>query len=145
MTTDTTATPSAGPGLDVRALFERYAATFATRDAEAVAALHAEATEFRLRLGTPPARGRAAVAEAFAGFFAQWPHLGFDVHRLVVGADHWVLDWALIARVDGTPVRFDCMDLVMLSPEGLVARKDTFIDASQLPPALLAARTEAAA
>ena len=31
----------------------------------------------------------------------------------------------------------------MLSPDGLVARKDTFIDASQIPPDLLAAQTEA--
>ena len=129
---------------DVRALFERYAATFATHDVEAITALHAEDTEFRLRLDGEPARGRAAVAETFAGFFAAWPRFGFEVHRVLVGADHWVLDWAATAeltRPDGTPVpvRFDCLDVVTVDAEGLVTRKDTFVDHAQAQAALAAA------
>jgi uncharacterized protein (TIGR02246 family) len=126
---------------DVRALFDRYAATFATRDVEAIVALHAEETEFRLRLDGEPARGRAAVADTFAGFFATWPRLGFDVHRVLVGDDHWVLDWAATAEPagpDGTPVpvRFDCLDVVTIDADGLVTRKDTFVDSAQVDAAL---------
>jgi uncharacterized protein (TIGR02246 family) len=126
---------------DVRALFERYAATFATHDVEAIAALHAEDTEFRLRLDAEPARGRAAVAAAFAGFFADWPEFGFEVHRVLVGDGHWVLDWAataVLARPDGTPVpvRFDCLDVVTVDGDGLVTRKDTFVDSAQAQVAL---------
>src|SRR5215207_5459201 len=111
---------------DVRALFERYAATFATHDVEAITALH------------------AAVAETFAGFFAAWPRFGFEVHRVLVGADHWVLDWAATAeltRPDGTPVpvRFDCLDVVTVDADGLVTRKDTFVDHAQAQAALAAA------
>jgi len=128
---------------DLRALFERYAATFATRDVEAIVALHAEETEFRLRLDGEPARGRAEVGETFAGFFAAWPQLGFEVHRVLFGDDHWVLDWAataVLARPDGTPVpvRFDCLDVVTVDAEGLVTRKDTFVDHAQLAAALAA-------
>jgi hypothetical protein len=142
-TTPTTPTPSGDPGagLDVPALFDRYAATFATRDVDAIAALHAERTEFRLRLGAAPAEARTGVREAFAGFFAQFAELGFEVHRVLFGPDHWVLDWALTARPagpDGTPVaiRFDCLDVVTVDPDGLVRRKDTFVDTAQMDAAL---------
>jgi uncharacterized protein (TIGR02246 family) len=128
----------------VRRLFQRYADTFATHDVEAIVALHAPDTQFWLHLDKEPVRGRAAVADAFAGFFEQWPKLGFEVHRVVTGSDHWVLDWALTAelhRSDGTPapVRFDCVDIVTLDEEGLVVRKDTFVDYVQIERALAGA------
>jgi hypothetical protein len=43
-----------------------------------------------------------------------------------------VLDWALISG----DIHFDCLDVVDVSPDGLVARKDTFIDAAQLQAAM---------
>jgi ketosteroid isomerase-like protein len=54
-----------------------------------------------------------------------------------------VLDWALISRVKldqgGEPVerevRFDCLDVVTVR-DGLVARKDTYIDTAQLAAAM---------
>jgi hypothetical protein len=36
-------------------------------------------------------------------------------------------------------IRFDCLDVVEVSADGLVARKDTFVDAVQLNAALGAA------
>jgi hypothetical protein len=129
---------------DVRLLFDRYAATFATRDVDAIVALHAPDSQFWLHLDREPARGRAAIAATFAGFFAEWPELGFVVHRVLTGPDHWVLDWALtaeLARPDGraVPVRFDCLDIVTVDPDGLVARKDTFVDHVQATEAVAAA------
>ena len=43
-----------------------------------------------------------------------------------------MLDWALISG----DIRFDCLDVVDVSPEGLVARKDTFVDMVQLQAAI---------
>jgi uncharacterized protein (TIGR02246 family) len=128
----------------IRQAFDRYAATFATRDVDAIVALHAPDSQFWLHLDSEPARGRAAIAATFAGFFAQWPKFGFEVYRVFTGPDHWVLDWALtaeLARPDGTavPVRFDCIDIVTLDADGLVARKDTFVDYVQAQQALAAA------
>ena len=51
---------------------------------------------------------------------------------MLYGEDHWILDWALISG----DIRFDCLDVVNVSPDGLVARKDTFIDAAQLQAAM---------
>lgn len=70
---------------DVRALFERYAAVYATRDPDVIVALHAEDTQFWLRLDAEPVCGRPAVRETFAGFFRDWPEFGFDVHRVLTG------------------------------------------------------------
>ncbi|MEV0389577.1 nuclear transport factor 2 family protein [Nonomuraea sp. NPDC050643] len=129
--------------LDVEKLFDAYASTFATRDAHAIVALHSPQTKFWLRNGEQPVHGRPAVRETFAAMFEQWPEMGFEVHRLITGDRHWVLDWALTAVLttpDGArhPVSFDCLDVVILDQNGLVERKDTFIDLPQAQAALTA-------
>jgi uncharacterized protein (TIGR02246 family) len=128
---------------EIRQLFDRYADAYATHDVDAIVALHAPDSQFWLHLDNEPAVGREAIAETFAGFFAQWPKFGFEVYRVFTGPDHWVLDWALTAqltRPDGTavPVRFDCLDIVTVNVDGLVARKDTFVDYVQAQQALAA-------
>jgi uncharacterized protein (TIGR02246 family) len=131
--------------LNIRVLFDRYAEAWATCDPDAIVELHSPDTTFWLRSGGQPVRGRDAVSAAFAGVFAQWPEFGFDVHRVLIGPDHWILDWALTAvltGVDGTPrpVRLDCIDVVTIDADGLVTRKDTFVDYLQLQNALTGAR-----
>lgn len=127
--------------LDPKALFERYAATFATADPSAIAELHSPDTQFWLHTGGPPVHGRAAIRDTFAGFFEQWPGLSVEVLRLIVGNQHWVLDWTLKANLtapDGDlhPVSFDCLDVVTLDDEGLLLRKDTYVDFVQVQAAL---------
>jgi ketosteroid isomerase-like protein len=134
--------PTASP-LDVRELFDTYASTFATRDVDAIVALHSPSTQFWLHNGEQPVRGRPALRDTFAALFAQWPDLGFDIHRTIIGESHWVLDWALTAVLtdpdgDRRPIRFDCLDVVTLDEDGLVERKDTFIDFPQAQATLTA-------
>jgi ketosteroid isomerase-like protein len=135
---------AASPALDVKRISETYFAAWEARDPEAIIAHHSGDTMFWSHFGGEPVRGREAVRDTFAGLFETFEDFSSETYRVVYGDDHWVLDWALIARVNGTPVRFDCIDLVMLTPDGLVARKDTFIDSSQIPPEVLAARSEVA-
>jgi len=71
----------------IRQLFDRYAETYATHDVDAIVALHAPDSQFWLHLDNDPAIGRAAIAETFAGFFAQWPNFGFEVYRVFPGPD----------------------------------------------------------
>lgn len=122
--------------MDVRQLFDSYATTFATRDTDAIARLHSPDTQFWLRDGGQPVLGRVAVRDAFAALFDQWPGLGFEIHRVLTGDRHWVLDWALTAEPAGRPIRFDCLDIVTLDEDGLVARKDTFVNHVQAQAAL---------
>jgi ketosteroid isomerase-like protein len=118
--------------LDLPAISERYFAAWAAHDPNAIVALHAKDTQFWTHLGAGPAQGREAVRAAFAEIFEQFPDFTWETYRVLYGADHWILDWALISGA----VRFDCLDVVSVSPDGLVVRKDTFIDAMQLQAAL---------
>lgn len=115
---------------------ERYFAAWARRDPDAIARLHTEDSRFWAHTGGAPVVGREAVQATFAGIFELFPEFGFETYRVLYGPDFWVLDWALTARVDGRPVRFDALDVVTVSPEGLVVRKDTFVDQAQLDAAL---------
>jgi hypothetical protein len=124
---------SAGPSApDLEHVSARYFAAWQARDPDAIAALHTEDTQFWSHLGSEPVHGREAVRATFAALFQQFPNLGLTVYRVLFGASHWVLDWKLtFDGLDGKPRGFDCLDVVEVSPDGLVARKDTFIDSVQ--------------
>ncbi|HKH52802.1 MAG TPA: nuclear transport factor 2 family protein [Mycobacterium sp.] len=113
---------------DMKSISERYFAAWEARDPDAIVALHTEDTRFWTHMGGEPIVGRDAVRATFAGIFEQFPQFSFETYRVLYGDDHWILDWALISG----DIRFDCLDVVNVSPDGLVARKDTFIDSAQL-------------
>jgi ketosteroid isomerase-like protein len=128
-------TPS-GP---VGELAAAYSAAWAARDLDRILALHSEDTRFHLHVGGPELVGREAVRAGFAGLLARWPDLAIEEHRLLGDEAHWALDWTLHAgrAADGAAAtRIRCLDLVELSPDGLVARKDTFVDPADLGAAL---------
>jgi hypothetical protein len=118
--------------LDLKSLSEQYFAAWAAHDPDAIVALHSADTQFWMHMGGDPVVGREAVRSIFAEIFAQFPDLTWETYRVLFGDDHWILDWALISG----DVRFDCLDVVIVSADGLVARKDTFVDATQLQAAL---------
>lgn len=118
--------------LDLTAISERYFAAWAAHDPDAIAALHTPDTRFWMHMGGEPVVGRDAVRATFASIFEQFPDLTWETYRVLYGDDHWILDWALISG----DIRFDCLDVVNVSPDGLVARKDTFVDSVQLQAAL---------
>lgn len=122
--------PTAETATDPRTLQPRYFAAWEARDPDAIAALHTENTVFRSRLGGAPVRGRAAVRDAFAELFTRFPELSFETNQLLFGPDFWVFDWVMTFRPEGAAERvgFDALDVVRISPDGLVARKDTFVD-----------------
>jgi ketosteroid isomerase-like protein len=122
--------------LDLVKVSERYFDAWARRDPDAIAALHTEDSQFWAHSGGDPVVGRQAVRDTFAGIFELFPEFGFEAYRMLYGPDFWVLDWAVTARIDGRPIRFDALDVVTVSPDGLVARKDTFVDQPQMDAAL---------
>jgi uncharacterized protein (TIGR02246 family) len=123
---------------DLEQISERYFAAWEANDPDAIAALHTEDTQFWSHLGTEPVKGREAVRATFAELFERFPEFGFETYRVLHGPDFWVLDWALIFKPEGSDqkARFDCLDVVNVSSDGLVSRKDTFIDMVQLQAAL---------
>jgi uncharacterized protein (TIGR02246 family) len=129
---------NSGAPLDLEAIAERYFAAWEANDPDGIAALHTEDTQFWSHLGSEPVKGREAVRATFAELFDRFAEFGVETYRVLYGPDFWVLDWALTFRPEGSAEtrRFDCLDVVNLSPEGLVARKDTFVDMVQLQAAL---------
>ena len=109
-------------------LYDRYVGAWAAHDPDAIIALHTDDTTFWLHHGQDAVLGRDAVRDTFATMFTQLPDFRFIVHRTVFGARHWVLDWTLAAG----EVKWDCLDLVTVTGDWRVARKDTFIDGVQL-------------
>lgn len=123
--------------LDLAAISAEYFAGWAARDPDRIAALHTRDSRFEIHAGSGPVEGRDAVRDAVAGLFETWPNFAFESHRVLLGERHWVLDWTLISS--GGPsgdVAFDCLDVVTVTDEGLVERKDTFVDPAQLNAAL---------
>jgi uncharacterized protein (TIGR02246 family) len=131
--------------LDLKQISERYFDAWAARDPDAIVALHTEDTQFWTHLGAKPVKGRQEVRATFADLFERFPEYGYEIHRVLYGRDFWVLDWALTFRPEGSDerARFDCVDVVNVAPDGLVARKDTFVDMVQLQAALPGVDVEA--
>lgn len=117
---------------DLKAVSEQYFAAWAAHNPDAIVALHTEDTQFWTHVGVGPVQGREAVRAAFAEIFAQFPDFAWETYRVLYGDDHWILDWALISG----DIRFDCLDVVNVDAEGLVVRKDTFIDTVQMQQAM---------
>lgn len=126
---------------DMEGLFNRYHAAWEAKDPDAIVALHSEDSTFVLRAGEDRVRGRAALRAHFATIFETYPGFRAEVHRLIVGAGHWVLDWTMVVDLtgsDGRPftARIDLVDVVDVDAAGLVARKDVYADGAQLAAAL---------
>jgi steroid delta-isomerase-like uncharacterized protein len=119
-------------------LFQRYADAWGSHDPDAIVALHTEDTTFHAHVGQEPARGKAAVRQAFADLFAQFPDLAFRQVSLRTGPDFWVVEWRMSGTLAGTDAKFevDLIDLITVV-DGLVKSKDSYIDAvamqAQLP------------
>jgi steroid delta-isomerase-like uncharacterized protein len=111
-------------------LFQRYADAWGRRDPDAIVALHTEDTQFHAHVGQEPARGKAAVRQAFADLLAQFPDLAFEQVSLIIGSDFWVVEWKMSGAVAATGVSFDVDLLDRITVEaGLVKTKDSYLDA----------------
>ena len=119
-------------------LFQRYADAWGRRNPDAIVALHTADTTFHAHVGQEPARGKAAVRQAFADLVAQFPDLTFEQVSLRTGSDFWVVEWRMSGTLAGTDSAFevDLVDLITVE-DGLVKSKDSYIDAvsmqAQLP------------
>jgi ketosteroid isomerase-like protein len=113
---------------EVEDLAVRYGAAWAGRDLDAIIAMHTDDTVFHLHGGGEPAVGHAATREAFSAGLAQWPDIRFDRKRVHIGAGHFVSEYEMSATTpDGRRLVCDGADVFTVR-DGLVARKDTYLD-----------------
>ena len=96
-------------------------------DADEIVALHTEDTVFHMHDIAPPAVGEQATRELVAMLFDQSPDLRFDPVRVHLGTEHFVTEYEVSGTREGR--RFRCQGVDVFSiREGLIARKDTYID-----------------
>jgi steroid delta-isomerase-like uncharacterized protein len=125
----------------IRMLAERYGEAWNRQDLDAIMDLHTDDSVFQAHAaGTPPAEGKEAVREAFAGYLAMLPDINFAERALHVADDHWVLESTMSGTVaqpidvegealgeQGARIEVDCVDVIEVR-DGLVASKQTYID-----------------
>jgi steroid delta-isomerase-like uncharacterized protein len=122
-------------------LAHRYGEAWSRQDLEAIMDLHSDDCVFVTHAaGSPPAEGKEAVREAFAGYIAMMPDINFAERALHVGEGHWVLESTMSGTVEqaievegesfgarGARVEVPCVDVIEVR-DGLVASKHTYID-----------------
>ncbi|MDW5597356.1 nuclear transport factor 2 family protein [Conexibacter stalactiti] len=113
--------------MSLRELFERYDDAWARRDLDAIVSMHSEEGVFHLHAASEPATGREAVRATFATVMEQYPDLRFERRDVRLGDDFIVFEYVM--RVSG--VSIDAIDLFVVA-DGLVTRKDTYLDATVL-------------
>jgi ketosteroid isomerase-like protein len=110
----------------VEELAARYQEAWNSRDLDAIASLHTVDSVFQLHaVGGQEVVGRDAIRATFAAFVSQFPDLHFAAERLRVGGSHWVFESKLTAA--SAEVEIDCIDVIEVR-DGLIARKDTYLD-----------------
>ena len=125
--------------LNIAEIAGRYAAAWLSHDPDAILALHAPDSIFQAHGRTGEVKGNTALRQEFAQVFERYPDFGVVTHRLLVGDNHWTLDWTLTFRPSGKDQRsFRALDVVEVDAKGLVTRKDTFFDHAQVKAALAA-------
>ena len=126
---------------EIEELAGRYGDAWNAQDLDAIVAMHAPDGIFHLHApGSAAVEGREAIREAFAGFLTQLPDIHFEPVRLRAGDDFWVLESRMSGTVSapievegqaveatGTRVEIDFLDVIAVS-EGLLARKDSYLD-----------------
>jgi uncharacterized protein (TIGR02246 family) len=91
----------------IRMLAERYGEAWNRQDLDAIMDLHAEDCVFVAHAaGSPPADGKEAVRDAFAGYIAMMPDINFAERSLHVGEDHWVLE-SVLGGVRAAPIEVE--------------------------------------
>ena len=96
-------------------------------DLDAILAMHTDETVFHLHGFGEPATGLAAAREVIAATFARSPDLRFDKNRVDIGDGHFVSEYQMSGTAEGKPFACEGVDVIAVS-DGLIARKDTYLD-----------------
>jgi steroid delta-isomerase-like uncharacterized protein len=113
--------------LNVQELALRYHQAWAEHDVDAIVALHTEDSIFHLHGVADAATGRASIRQTVAALLGLVPDLRFEAKRAYFGAEHIAFEYDMSGTADGSPFVCDGVDVIAVN-DGLVARKDTYLD-----------------
>ena len=130
---------TAAPTTSMDQLFAEYGDAWASHDADAIAAHHADDGIFHLHAGAEEVRGRDAIRDAFAGFLAQFPDLEFVEQESRIEDWGWVVRWTMSGTLaqpfdtgsgvaqPGGRMEIDALDVITVA-EGKLTAKHTYVD-----------------
>jgi hypothetical protein len=132
----------AGPQDRVEALARAYDVAWNAHDLDAIVAAHAPDGSYRLHVaGSPEVAGRAGLRAAFSAALEPWGALSFQLDRIHTGDGFYVWESTirgtlarplhlgpLSVQPSGATLTFTGVDVVTLSADGLIQRKDTYLD-----------------
>ena len=123
-----------------RALIDRYADAWNRHDVDAILALHTEDAVFENHTSGGIASGKAELRKLIEGVFSTFPDLRFSPRRTYLSEAVAVVEWTATAThanpitrgeqtlpASGKTLSWDGMDVMPLR-DGLVARKDVYVD-----------------
>jgi ketosteroid isomerase-like protein len=113
--------------LSIEELAGQYHQAWTDLDVDAIVALHTEDSVFHLHGVTDAATGRASIRRVIVAMLGLVPDLHFDAKRAYLGADHLVLEYDMSGTVGESSFVCDGADVIAVQ-DGLVARKDTYLD-----------------
>lgn len=108
-----------------------YHGGWAALDAAGIAAMHSEDSVFHMHGAAEPATGRAEIQELIEWLIGLAPDLHFEIKRIYVGADHIALEYDMSGTYGQLHFECDGADVIALA-DGLVTRKDTYLDLTAL-------------
>ena len=127
------------PAPTTETLIADYVAAWEARDADLIAAHHAEDGIFHLHSNAEPVRGRDAIRETFAGLLAAFPDLEFVEQELISGEWGWVVRWTMSGTLaepypagskvaePGSRFEIDALDMITVA-DGKLTAKHTYLD-----------------
>ena len=123
----------------IETLIDDYVAAWGARDADRIAAYHAEDGIFHLHSNAEPVRGRDAIRETFAGLLTVFPDLTFVEQELISGEWGWVVRWSMSGTLaapypagskvakPGSSFEIDAIDMITVA-DGKLTAKHTYLD-----------------
>lgn len=127
------------PAPTTKTLIADYVAAWEARDADLIAAHHAEDGIFHLHSNAEPVRGRDAIRETFAGLLTAFPDLEFVEQELISGDWGWVVRWTMRGTLaepypagskvaePGSRFEIDALDMITVA-DGKLTAKHTYLD-----------------
>jgi ketosteroid isomerase-like protein len=109
----------------------KYHQAWVELDPNVIVAMHSEDSVFHMHGAAEPAVGRPAIRDLIAAFLGLVPDVHFEMKRLYTGPDHIALEYDMSGTFAGTRFVIDGAD-VIAAADGLVIRKDTYLDAVSL-------------
>jgi ketosteroid isomerase-like protein len=116
---------------DLAELLQRYSDAWHRHDLDAIMSMHTDDTVFHLHNGNGAAVGAPQVREAFQLVLALYPDLSATQTAIEMGETHALVQSVMRSSATGNVVEAEAVD-VFRFVDGLISRKDTYLDTAAL-------------